>query len=102
MDEKTYSVCLADGTTFENLKLNGNNFVSTQEIDASVFDGNCSPVKFRVDETEDVHENMKLIHVTKYGNETWFALRDLTEDELAKIQLRSDVDYIAMMAEVEL
>ena len=44
MDEKTYRITLADGTILDNLTMNGNNFISEGAIDASIFDGTCSPV----------------------------------------------------------
>lgn len=41
MDDKIYKITLADGTVIDNLKLNGNNFISPVEIDETIFDGNC-------------------------------------------------------------
>lgn len=102
MDEVKYSVKLADGTIFENLGLNGNNFISSEKVDASVFESNCSPVTISDGTNEEIHENMELVQVTQMGDEYWFILRDLPESELAQIKLRADVDYIAMMSEVEL
>jgi len=37
MDEKTYRITLADGTILDNLTMNGNNFISEEAIDASLF-----------------------------------------------------------------
>ena len=102
MEEKLYTVKLADGTTFKDLKLNGNNFISKSKIEATIFDANCSPVTISCDGKDDVHDNMALVHVTPMMGEYWFTLRDMTSEELNQIKLRSDVDYIAMMAEVEL
>lgn len=34
--------------------------------------------------------------------EYWFILRDVPENELAFIKLQSDIEYIAMMSEIEL
>ena len=44
MDEKIYTVTLADGTTIDNLTLNGNNYISKTKIDKSIFEGNCHSV----------------------------------------------------------
>ena len=44
MEEKIYKIILGDGTEISNLKLNGNNFISTEKIEESVFADNCSPV----------------------------------------------------------
>ena len=44
MDDKKYSVTLADGTIIENLRLNGKKFVSDVNNFKIVFDGNCHTV----------------------------------------------------------
>lgn len=102
MDDKTYKITLADGTEIENLRLNGNNFISDVPIDAAQFSGNCSPVIIQEGPNEELHENMELVQVTPMDGEYWFVLRDISEDELSKIKLRSDIEYVAMMAGVEL
>ena len=40
MEEKIYKITLGDGTEISNLKLNGNNFISTEKIEESVFADN--------------------------------------------------------------
>ena len=102
MAESIYKVTLADGTKLTGLTMNGNNFVSKKSIDRNIFDNNLSPVVITDGDNEETHASMSLIHVTKMGDETWFALRDLTADELAAIKTRSDIDYIAMMCDVDL
>lgn len=97
-----YKVTLADGTEITGLTLNGNNFISRNPIDRNIFTDNLSPVIISEGNTEEIHDSMDLIHLTTMGNETWFALRDLTASELAAIKTRSDIDYIAMMCDVEL
>ena len=100
--DKTYSVTLSDGTKLENLRLNGNNFISAVPVTKSMFDGNCSKVTISDGETEEVHENLDLVQITENGGEYWFILRSLTPDELFRIKMQSDIEYIAMMADVEL
>lgn len=102
MDDKIYTVNLADGTVLSNLRLNGNNYISLAEISPDIFAGNCSPVVISDGENEEIHENMDLIHVTKTGDTYWFALRDLSVAELAQMKMQSDIEYVAMMAGVEL
>ena len=41
MDRKTYTITLADGTVLNNLKLNGNNFISNTAINADIFNNCC-------------------------------------------------------------
>lgn len=101
--DKTYKITLSDGKVIENLKMNGNNFISKDEILEDIFIGNLSSVS--IEDSEGVtenHTNMELVQVKQYGNEYWFILRDLTEDELTKITQRADLEYVAMMTGVEL
>lgn len=102
MAETIYKVTLADGTKLTGLTLNGNNFISRKPIDRSIFENNLSPVIINDGTADEIHDSMDLIHLTVMGDDTWFALRDLTADELAAIKTRSDIDYIAMMCDVDL
>ncbi len=102
MDNKIYAITLADGTVIENLKLNGNNFISENPVSADIFDGNCSPVVISNEDYDEKHEHMELVQVAEYDGQYWFILRDLSYEELDKIKTRSDIEYLAMMAGVEL
>ena len=102
MDEKIYSVKLYDGTLLENLRQNGNNFISQSPISPEIFDDNCAEVTISDGVTEEVHSDMELVQVEQIGDEYWFVLRDISVDELEKTKLRSDIEYIAMMTDVEL
>ena len=97
--DKTYKITLSDGTVLDNLKLNGNNFIANYPVESEIFKNNCSPVVIN----EEVHPNMELVQVTKNElGEYWFVLRDLSEAELAAIKTRADIEYLAMMCDVEL
>ncbi len=102
MDEKRYSVTLADGTVLSGLKLNGNNYISSEPVAAEVFADNCSTVTIYDGETTTEMNNVELIHMTKYGDEYWFALRELSAEELKEIKLRADIEFLAMMQDIEL
>ena len=102
MDEKIYVITLANGTEIGNLRLNGNNFISKAPIDATIFEGNSSPVIIRNGESEEIHENMELVQITPIGEDYWFVLRDLSAAELEKIKMQSDIEYVAMMARIEI
>ena len=52
--------------------------------------------------TDEIHENMDLVQISEVNGEYWFVLRDLSPQELAEIKLRSDIEYLAMMAGIEL
>lgn len=100
--DKEYSITLADGTIIDRLCLNGTNFVSKTPVSANTFKGNCSPMTISDGETNEVHENAALIHITKYGDEFWFAFRDISIQEIKEAKIRSDIDYIAMMTDTDL
>lgn len=97
MEDKIYKITLANGTEINNLRLNGNNFISTAPVSADVFRGACSPVIINDGETDEIHENMELVQVTRMGEEYWFILRDISAEELKQRQLRADVDYLLVM-----
>lgn len=108
-EDKRYTIILSDRTTIENLRMNGNNFVSKTEISESIFDGKLSIVVIS-DNTgwEETHHNMQLVQVVyydeSYGVEPgwYFVLRDLSEEEIFRNKVLSDIDYIAMMADVDI
>ena len=103
MEEKIYKITLGDGTEISNLKLNGNNFISTEKIEESVFADNCSQVTISDGTTKNVHPNMELVPIVKQvPGEYWFVLRDISEEEFARTKMQSDIAYIAMMSNVEL
>lgn len=98
MDEKIYSIMLADGTVLTNLTVNGNNYISQEAVTEEIFNGNCSPITIN----DEVHENMELVQITKMSGKYWFVLRDVPQEELNRIKLRSDIEYVAMMSGIEL
>lgn len=97
-----YKITLADGSVIDGLTLNGNNFITKDEIKEQLFENNCSPVAISDGTNEEIHENMELVQITKVNNEYWFILRDIPKEELATIKIKSDIAYIAMMSGVEL
>lgn len=102
MDKKIYKITLADGTIIDNLILNGNNFISTESIDASVFEANCAPVVISDGVNDEVHENMQLVQVASVDGASWIVLRDIPQKELEQMKIKSDIEYLAMMCDVDL
>ncbi len=103
MDTKTYTITLADGTVLDDLKLNGNNFISNTAINADIFDENCSPVIISDGVNSETHNNMEFVQLMEQEpGKYWFVLRELSASELAQIKMQSDIEYVAMMAGIEL
>lgn len=102
MEDKICTITLADGTELENLTLNGENYVSLLPVSMDIFEGNCSPMIISDGKHEVIHENAEAIQVAKYGKEYWIAFRDIPAQELRERQYRADIDYIALMADIDL
>ena len=58
--EKSWKITLSDGTTIENLRLNGNNFVSETEIKKEMFDGKLLKVTI-----EGIEDGKKVVNEYK-------------------------------------
>ena len=115
MEKGTFTITLADGTQLGGLELNGNNFVSKDEVTKGTFRGKLSKVTIEGDAKADEagligeHENMELVQIAHYtqavhgcDNGYYFVLRDIPEAELETLKNRGDIDYLAMMTGVEL
>lgn len=101
-EEKFYSIKLTDGTVIENLRLNGNVFISAEEISADVFEDNCDPVIISDGDETETHPHMDLVAIEQHGDKYWIMLRDRSADELDKLKIAADIEYLAMMTDVEL
>lgn len=40
--------------------------------------------------------------MTEVDGKSWFVLRDITHKELEQAKIKSDIEYLAMMCEVDL
>lgn len=99
-EENLHTIILSDGTELEDLRLNGNNYIcaTPREELLEALDGNLRPVVI----DGEAHEEMEVVHVTRYGDETWFTLRDMPEEKKRERKLRADIEYLAMMTDNEL
>ena len=66
------------------------------------FNENCSPIIVSDGVNSETH-NMEFVQVTEQEpGKYWFVLRELSASELAWIKMQSDIEYVAMMAGIEL
>lgn len=104
--EKSWKITLSDGTQLKDLKLNGNNFISEEEITKDIFDGKLSKVIIEGKENEqDIkreYERMELIQIVHNEDGYYFALRELSQDEIDKQKIQGDIEYLAMMTDVDM
>ena len=107
---ETFTITLADGTQLAGLELNGNNFISKNEISKNTFTGKLSHVTITGDSGKDEagligeHTNMELIRCEydKGLGGYAFVLRDIPAAELEMAQLKGTVAYVSMMTGYEL
>jgi len=103
-----YTIRLSDGTTLENLRLNGNNFISQTPITSDMFAGKLKKVWITspgYDEGEEITQelnNVELVAIQKYPDGYNFILREIPSDELEQKRIKGDIEYIAMMSDIEL
>lgn len=102
MNEKIYTITLEDGTQITNLRMNGNNFVSQNPINPEIFEGKLGEVIISDGATNERHTNMELVQIMPFEGEYYFVLIDIPESQLKERKLRSDVDYIAMMSDIDI
>lgn len=111
----SFTITLSDGSKLENLQGNGNNFVAHYPITEDIFKYKLASIDIEgKDDTglaigiETGHfENMQLVtidHGYSYmePDEYWFVLAPITEAELRYNEIKSDIDYLAMMTDTEL
>ncbi len=104
--EKSWKITLSDGTQLENLRLNGNNFISEEKIVEDDFKGKLSKVIIEGitdgQEFKQEYQHMELVQIVHNKDGYYFVLRELSEEELYKIKTQADIEYLAMMANIDL
>ncbi len=96
-----YTITLSDGTKLEDLKLNGNNYISQTEVTEDTFEGKLSKVTIESDEKTEVLHDVEVIQISPVGEEYWFILREMTDEEKAEKYLNEAViDTQEALAEV--
>lgn len=81
-----YKITLNDGTTLENLELNGNNFIATEAVDDVVFKDNMAVVTITDMEsgnTEHIEDGVLLSNIVRDGC-SWIVLGQKTPEQKAE------------------
>lgn len=89
MEKGTFKIVLADGTSTDNLRRNGNNYISETEITEATFAGNLSTVTVEGPDGVQTCHDMKLVQISKVGKEWWFILAEKTEQEKLREKLEA-------------
>ena len=96
MEERTFTIKLADDTSFDNLALNGNCFISETPITREQL---SDDKLLEVDINGEKHHNMVCTNLWTDENDgsTWFIIRDKTEDELKALEINAKLDFLMAM-----
>lgn len=102
--EETWKITLSDGTQLKDLKLSGNNYISKTKITEDDFKGKLSKITIEneTDKTSEELEHMELVQIVHYEDGYYFVLRQLSADEIDKIKTKADIEYLAMVTDVDL
>ena len=76
-----YKIILNDGTELKNLELNGNNFISSEIIEDSVFKDNLKNVSIYDGEVTDTYTDMTLVANRVIEGRSWFILGEKSEQD---------------------
>lgn len=78
-----YTITLADGRKLTDLSKNGDNFVSKEKVDESLFKDNLATMTVSDGETEEVFKNMVFVQQMKWADGTYYlAFRKRTQTEI--------------------
>ena len=92
--------------TVPNLDMNGNNYVSETKVDTTAW-----PQTFKFTATDEEgnitesYDHAKLIQQVQYdwdGGKWYLAFAPVSQQEIENAELRSQVEYLAMMTDVDL
>lgn len=87
-----YTITLADGRKLTGLGKNGDNFVSPEKVDETIFKDNLSVMTVSDGETETIYHNVELIQQQKWADGSWYlAFREQTAQEQAMAALHKAV-----------
>lgn len=100
-----YKIKLADGTLLNNLELNGNNYISEEEIAVTVFENNLSYVEVMDEDGKTTaYNDMVLLKCEKWiDGKTWFIIEEKTEGQKkAEQQEQEKEELLSQVTDLQL
>lgn len=91
-----HKITLYDGTTLENLELNGNNYISNTIINDNIFINNLTTVEIYDGEETQIYTDMKLVANRVYDDKSWFILAEKTRQDKIEDLLADLVEEVLM------
>lgn len=86
-----YKITLEDGSVLDGLELNGNCYISDENISETLFTGNLGTVEVFDGENTEVHHNMVINRLWVDGGKTWIALGEKSQQEIKEDQMNSTI-----------
>lgn len=84
-----YTITLSNGNTLKNLELNGNNFISAEIIEDSVFEGGLDTVIIAEGKKKETHTDMVLVSNRVFDDKSWFILSEKTQEQKERERVAS-------------
>ena len=92
-----YTITLSNGNTLKNLELNGNNFISAEIIEDSVFDGGLDTVIIAEGKNKETHTDMVLVSNRVFDGKSWFILSEKTQEQKERERVASlELENVAL------
>ena len=85
-----------NGTIIENLKLNGNTFVSEEKVDESLFADTISELTVIEDNETSIMHNVIFVNQVKYDDGWYLALTELSKEEVEKKELMDSITELQL------
>lgn len=96
MEELTYNIELASGKEFRNLRLNGNNYVSVEEVTEDDFDDLSEVTITDSEGNVQVLHNVELLQVQQYEDGFYFILAEMPESKVRAMATEAQIMFTAI------
>ena len=92
-----YKIILADGTTIDNLELNGNNFIPETPIDTNIFNGNLDKISI-IDSEGNIEElnDCSIVFAEVAGNQSFIIAEKSSEEKRDERVTNTEVDIVTL------
>ena len=97
-----YTLKLADGTQIKNLGMNGNNLISKNKVDETLFEDNLSTLTITGEEETIVLHNAMFTGQREFKDGWYFSFTEIPPQKRVNISVNGRLEYIAMMTGVDL
>lgn len=86
-----YKLTLEDGSVLDGMELNGNCYISDENLSETLFAGNLGTVEVFDGENTKVHHNMVINRLWVDGGKTCIALGEKSQQEIKEDQMNSTI-----------